>query len=169
MTDILTQARERIAELQQQIAILQQFVDSAEQATFLLHGEAAAKSSFAGDSAVGDSSTDSLAQDFHTPAEGAESPPKRTRVSDNPKPAVLIPAAIKILREHGHPMSRRQLHEALSERGLVVRGADPIKALGTILWRAGDQITQIEGRGYWPKADRYEPAKYWGHMQDLMG
>lgn len=168
MTDILNKARERISELQHQIEILKKFVDSAEQATVLLQGEVAVKSSLTGDLSVSDSSTDLSMEDVIRPSR-TESPIKRTRVSDNPKPAVLIPAAIEILRQRGHPMSRRQLHEALSERGLVVKGADPIKALGTILWRAGDQVTQIEGLGYWPKADRYEPAKYWGDMHDLVG
>ncbi|UQV18868.1 hypothetical protein MU852_03015 [Brevundimonas albigilva] len=167
MTDILTEARERIAALQQQIAILQQFVDSAEKATVLLHGEAAIKSSMTGDLSVDDSSTATPSRDVSLPVQSAESPVKRTRVSDNPKPAVLIPAAIEILRQHGQPMSRRQLHEALSGRGLVVKGADPIKALGTILWRAQDQIVQIEGRGYWPKEDVYEPARYWGNAHGL--
>ena len=50
-------------------------------------------------------------------------------------------------------MSRRQLYEALKRLGMEIKGADPIKALGTILWRASDRIEYVEGRGYWPIGD----------------
>jgi hypothetical protein len=77
----------------------------------------------------------------------------------NPKPAVVIRKAVSILDEHKCPMSRRQLHSALCERGLVVKGADPIKALGTMLWRS-DALIQIGGHGYWIKSRPYEPGNY---------
>lgn len=85
---------------------------------------------------------------------------RRTRVTDNPKPAVVVEAVLDILRNNGHPMSRRELHTTLGLRGLHVRGADPVKALGTMLWRAPEQLVQIEGYGYWPKDDPYPPAGY---------
>lgn len=80
-------------------------------------------------------------------------PAKRVRVSDNPPSSVVIPAAIKVIREAGRPLSRKQIRDALVERGVVVNGKDPVKTMGTILWRAPDQVIQIEGMGYWPKAD----------------
>jgi hypothetical protein len=79
-------------------------------------------------------------------------PPKRVRVRDNPKPSVVVAAALEVIREAGRPLTRREIHAALRDRkGLVVRGVDPYKALGTMLWRSGEgQLLQIEGRGYWP-------------------
>ena len=81
-------------------------------------------------------------------------PPKRVRVSDNPKPELVVAAAVELIRAVGRPMTRREIREQLAARGVVVNGADPVKALGTMLWRSGsDQLEQIEGRGYWPKGD----------------
>ena len=58
-------------------------------------------------------------------------------------------------------MSRRELHGALASIGLDVNGADPIKALGTMLWRSGeDVLVQLKGFGYWIKDRDYEPAHY---------
>ena len=52
--------------------------------------------------------------------------------------------------ERQHPLTRRQLLEILDTRGLQIRGANPIKVLGTNLWRS-QQFEQIEGLGYCPK------------------
>jgi len=82
---------------------------------------------------------------------------RRSRVTDNPKPEVVVAEAVTVIREKGEPMNRRAIWNALRDRGVVVNGADPIKALGTMLWRSGgDKLTSIEGRGYWPK-DAPEP------------
>ena len=55
---------------------------------------------------------------------------------------------------------------------MVVNGTDPVKTLGTILWRSGsDRLTQIDGWGYWPKdlplPHRPDPAKV--TLADLLG
>lgn len=150
MDDLVEAAKARIVELKQQVETLEKFVQAAGPVTRLLSGSITGTGTVAGNLLVGVSSQ---------PAAPDEA--KRTRVTDNPRPAVLIPAAVQILRDRGQPMSRRELHEALSEKGLVVRGADPVKALGTILWRARDEIVQIEGRGYWPKDDPVPPAGRW--------
>ena len=82
---------------------------------------------------------------------------KRVRVSDNPKPATVVAAAVEVIRAAGRPMTRRKIHKALAARGLEVRGSDPIKALGTMLWRSGKgQLVQIEGRGYGLKDVEYD-------------
>lgn len=89
----------------------------------------------------------------------SESP--RKRVVDNPKPADVVSEAVMVLMEKEHPMSRRELHEALKARGMEVRGTDPVKTLGTMLWRSGqDSLVQLEGRGYWIKSEPYAPADY---------
>lgn len=93
-------------------------------------------------------------------------PPKRIRVSDNPKPTIVVEAAVELIRAKGRPMTRREIRDELAARGIVVKGADPVKAVGTMLWRSGaDQLVQIEGRGYWPKGDPVPPPSF----RDIFG
>ena len=96
---------------------------------------------------------DSFRNEFAREAAPSDAPPpKRVRVTDNPKPAVVVEAAVDLIRAKGRPMTRREIREGLAASGLVVNGADPVKALGTMLWRSGkDELEQIEGRGYWLK------------------
>lgn len=89
--------------------------------------------------------------------------PEKTPRATNPPPAVLIPAIIDALAGHGRPLSRKGIYETLKERGLVIQGTDPVKTLGTILWRNQNDIIQIEGYGYWPKALPYHRANYLGN------
>lgn len=148
--EAIQKAHRRIAALQSEIDILEDFVRSASAALVLLNDVPGSVVKLPQpDSLSVDGSGRSMIQiDRDVPL-----PPQRKRITDNPKPAVLIPAVIQILRERAHPLSRRQIHEALLERGLEVKGADPTKTLGTILWRARDRVDSIEGRGYWPKGD----------------
>jgi len=86
-------------------------------------------------------------------------PARRGRVTGNPKPSDVVAAAADVIRTVGRPLTRRQIHNALARRGIVVRGADPIKALGTMLWRSGgDILQQIDGRGYWLQGEELPPA-----------
>lgn len=104
--------------------------------------------------------------DASTQITASEAPPaRRTRVTDNPKPALVVAAAVELIRERGRPMSRSEIHEGLKARGVVVNGADPVKTLGTMLWRSGGhELEQIEGWGYWLKHSDYEPANYYGSL-----
>jgi hypothetical protein len=162
MSDLETRARERIDALREELDFLEGFLRNAARAKALLGDETEYSSAAPPPLNSVDAPVDARGEVT------SDAPAKRKRVSDNPRPAILIPAAIEILRQHGKPMSRRELHEALSARGLVVRGSDPIKALGTILWRAGDDLVQLEGFGYWPKSDQYRLANYAGALfQDV--
>lgn len=87
----------------------------------------------------------------------------RKRVVGNPKPAEVIRHVKELLAERGHPMTRRQLLAALGEQGLVIRGANALKVLGTNLWRS-DDIVSLEGHGYWLKHRVYGPASYYGGL-----
>jgi len=89
-------------------------------------------------------------------ADAAEA--RRTRVTGNPKPADVIAAAVTLIGDVGRPLTRRQIHRGLKNRGILVKGTDPIKTLGTTLWRSGgDYLEQIEGRGYWLKGEPVPP------------
>lgn len=153
MEEMIRAARERLAQIEQEAETLRKFVDSAEAVAAIL-GRGPETETVPGPS---------TAEAKKESGEGGGAP-RRTRVSDNPKAEVLIPAVKEILRANRRPMTRRQLHKALASRGLEVRGSDPVKTLGTILWRANDQIKSIEGWGYWPAEDRFD-----ADLVDLLG
>ena len=165
MSDLETKARERIANLRQEIEMLEGYLKMTEATRVLLDRPVSTvirpQAMIRPDALRVVTAAEALMG-------STESSSVRTRISDNPKPSVLIPAVVEILRENGKPMSRRELHDALSARGLVVRGAEPTKTLGTILWRARDVIGSIEGRGYWPVGDA-EPEPVPPDVIDLLG
>lgn len=79
-----------------------------------------------------------------------EAPARRKRASGNPKPEEVIRVARMAMLAKGHPMTRRQVLDALQTQGITINGHDPIKVIGTTLWRS-KQFVQHEGFGYWPK------------------
>lgn len=92
-------------------------------------------------------------------------PKVRVRVRGNPRPAVVVAAAVELIRKAGQPLTRREIYNGLVSQGIVVQGADPVKAVGTTLWRATEELEQVEGRGYWlagvpvpPPEDLHEDA-----------
>lgn len=158
MNDLYEAARKRVREIREEEAALNEFIRAHEKALRVL-GRQAQGSLFDADGEPSDEAAAAAAAEL----EARVPPAVAKRVTDNPKPSHVIDAAIAILREGGKPMSRRELHVALKERGLEVRGASPIKALGTMLWRGRDRLAQIEGYGYWPIGDAFEPAGYKGN------
>lgn len=84
------------------------------------------------------------------------------RPRKNPPPEKVVDTALAIIRARGRPLTRRQLSEALAAQDIVIESVNPLKALGTTLWRASDRIVSLPEYGYWPKADDYEPAGYRG-------
>ena len=144
------QALSRIVKLRQEIETLEQFITHADAASPLLEAEDKAAT-----------------LPVRPKPPGAAGGPKRLkkvvirkapRVSANPPFSQIVDAAIEIVRANGRPMSRRQLYQALEKRGLKVVGQDPLKALGTILWRDRERIKTLDdGRGYWPVGDPISP------------
>jgi hypothetical protein len=63
----------------------------------------------------------------------------------------LGPQLRAIMEEHGAPMKRGHILEALEARGITLAGVNPGKYLGTILWRMREAFINIEGYGYWPR------------------
>lgn len=53
----------------------------------------------------------------------------------------------QILRAAGRPLSRGELHKRLLIAGVQVPGEDPVKNLGTMLWRS--RRFDNTGRRYW--------------------
>jgi hypothetical protein len=147
MTDIVQAARDRLIQLEREAAILRDFIARSESVAKLLgsekalHGPGVPYTALNGKVTYVDPSP-VMPQNLNRAPRGNFPP--------NPKTSVVIPAAIQILKDAQHPMTRRELHSALEMRGLTIYGVDPIKALGTILWRARDQIIYVDDKGYWP-------------------
>ena len=95
--------------------------------------------------------------------------PDRPPSVPHAKPAAVLAEVVKILEEEKRPFTRGQLLELLEIRGVVMGGTDKSKALGTTLWRARDQIVNLNGFGYWLKEEPYDPAGYKGDLEDLLG
>lgn len=157
---ILQRAYERMEELDQELGKLKDFVSTYR---MLANGIKLESANILG-TKVGQSSTEDLIGDTGAqelaretfPRE--EAAPRRTRVTDNPKPDVVVQAALALIREMRRPLTRREIHKGLGVMGLEVKGADPVKTLGTMLWRSGSELLeQIEGRGYWPKGEPVPP------------
>lgn len=75
-------------------------------------------------------------------------------------PAKIVAATREILQTSGRPMKRGELLESLDALGIRVGGSDRSKVLGTILWRANDEIVNLRSFGFWMKDVPYAPANY---------
>jgi hypothetical protein len=143
VTDLFTAALERLEALKAEEKILNEYIVARRRAQRALGLSDEARQ-------TPDSSSAEVQSESPPDSSIEEGTPLKKRVTDNPKPADVVAAAAEVIRVVGRPLSRRQIHNALARRGVVVRGVDPIKALGTMLWRSGNGVLQqIEGRGYW--------------------
>ncbi|MBK0329533.1 hypothetical protein I5535_19915 [Rhodobacteraceae bacterium F11138] len=78
----------------------------------------------------------------------------------NPKKEDVAKAAVEVIREHGEPMSRTEVRDALAEAGVVIHGTRPEVVLQTMLWRMNDVVAHIKGHGYWPADTPHPPSGY---------
>jgi hypothetical protein len=78
----------------------------------------------------------------------------------NPKKEEVAATVRTILLEHGEPMDRTEVLDALTERGMVIHGGDPAVVLQTMLWRTRDVNVHLKGHGYWPTDTAWAPAEY---------
>jgi hypothetical protein len=155
MNNPVETARARLADLEQEAEKLRLFLRSWEEVATYLNGDSDAPK-------TATESVDGAGE------QGLPLAETRTRAV-NPPTQFVVDEAIRVLKERGHPMTRRALHDALWKRGVEVRGRDPVKTLGTILWRATDQMVQLDGYGYWPKDVPYSRAGYLADLADLLG
>lgn len=155
MNNPVETARSRLAAIEQEAEKLRLFLRSWEEVADYLNRDV-------------DASTTATESVDSAGGEDGQSAEARTRAV-NPPTRVVVDEAIRVLKERGHPMTRRALHDALWKRGVEVRGTDPVKTLGTILWRATDDVVQLDGYGYWPKGIPYARGGYLEDLADLLG
>jgi hypothetical protein len=88
--------------------------------------------------------------------------PVALKVTGNPKKEAVAAATSELIRERNRPIVRHELYDLLKERGIEVRGADPLVTLSTMLWRAGPSkgLIHLKGHGYWDATQPYVPASY---------
>jgi len=89
---------------------------------------------------------------------------RRGRPRNSATPSEIAELARTILIEHGEPMTRSQLAEAIESRGVALVAKDKAKNVGTILWRYRDQFLNVPGQGYWPKDAPNEELGYHPQM-----
>lgn len=64
-------------------------------------------------------------------------------------PALIAKLSERVIREHGEPMRRGEIVEAVEALGFEIHSTDKNRYVGTILWRNIDIFDNIEGYGYW--------------------
>lgn len=89
--------------------------------------------------------------------------PELSHTSDRPlsslrvlKASAVADVASDVLRATGRPLSRGELYRKLRDAGVRIPGDDPLKNLGTILWRSGR--FDNSGRTYWFKDEERPEA-----------
>lgn len=92
---------------------------------------------------------------------------QRKRIK-NPEREKVVAAALGVIEEAGRPLSRQELYETLSERGLTITGKDPLMVFSTMLWRSKNRIVRLRGHGYWPTNRSYPPANYFPEEPGLI-
>ena len=166
MTSFFEAARKKRDELVRELEKLNKFLETYQELAIELQLDEANENGTSSPPTDASKVVDKEQKEAAREAEALDAPPtKRVRVSDNPPASVVIPAAIEVIRAAGRPLSRKEVREGLIAQGVVVNGKDPVKTMGTILWRAPDHIIQVEGRGYWPKADPVPPPR----LVDIFG
>ena len=78
----------------------------------------------------------------------------------NPDRQDVVTAALTYIADARRPLSRKRIHEKLTENGTEIRGKDPLMVLSTMLWRTKDRIIRLPGFGYWPVDRPYPRADY---------
>lgn len=81
---------------------------------------------------------------------GAPVTPDRTPVTKRVlKASGVVDVVSDVLWATGRPMNRGELYQKLQDVGVQISDDDPLKNLGTILWRSGK--FDNTGRAYWFK------------------
>lgn len=91
-------------------------------------------------------------------ADESESLPKRT--TGNSRKEDVAETACMILLEREKPLSRDELLNAVTERGMVIEGKDRAGVFTTMMWRMRDKIVKLESGGYWLADVEYPPEGY---------
>ncbi|MGP4752109.1 hypothetical protein [Agrobacterium pusense] len=90
--------------------------------------------------------------------ESLEPSPKRT--TGNSRKEDVADAAYEIIFEREHPVSRDELLNEVTKKGMVIEGKDRAGVFTTMMWRMRDRIVKLESGGYWLADVEYPPENY---------
>ncbi|MBW8322309.1 MAG: hypothetical protein K0M49_13170 [Arenimonas sp.] len=90
--------------------------------------------------------------------ESQESRSRRT--TGNSRKEEVAATAYLVIQERGTPLSRDELLNAVTERGMVIEGKDRAGVFTTMMWRMRDKIVKLESGGYWLADVEYPPEGY---------
>jgi len=88
------------------------------------------------------------------------SQPVKPKQPKNTDRVIVGDEVLKIIRERGQPVSRADLYEELTNRGMVILGKDNEMVLSTMLWRSRDRIVRLKTGGYWIAGEDWPDANY---------
>ncbi|MGV6875889.1 hypothetical protein ACUSIJ_24790 [Pseudochelatococcus sp. B33] len=149
MSDVISKALKKIADLQAQISELKRFIEMHR----ALEAEVADRQSSLG-ADEDELSSARNAQEYETiPVENLGS--KRRRGT---KPSDIVEMVERIIRDVGRPMTRGELVRALEQRDAKIPYEDKGRYVGTIVWRHKGLFENIEGRGYWLRGEPIPPT-----------
>lgn len=139
----------RRIELHSEIAALDEQIGKIE--SFIQDWHAFAENAF-------DLPTEGKSDSAPTAADSDESPPKRT--TGNSRKEDVADVAYMIILEREKPVSRDELLNAVTERGMVIEGKDRPGVFTTMLWRMRNKIVKLDSGGYWLADVEYSPEGY---------
>lgn len=137
MSDAILEAKARRAKLQQEIELIDRYLDLHRQ----IFGGEVTESVTVGD----------LVEAEVVPAAS------RTKALPQNDPAAIAHEVEGLLAVASEPMTRGELRNALASLGVAIHSKDASKYLGTVLWRNRHRFINIEGRGYWLKNRELPP------------
>ncbi len=101
--------------------------------------------------------------------ESAPLPPSRVGPGSEQTPVAVFEERVRaLLGRASAPMKRADIHDALTEAGVVVGGKDPLNTVAARLSRM-DGIINLKGHGYWPEDRPHAPAGHSGATADGSG
>lgn len=148
MTDATIIARQRIAELKQQIAELERFIEISDA---LLAGQGIPSSAL---NSVNRDDTSKIPPGNETPCKTADFDlravkPPPNRPAEARRPDEVAQQMERIIREVGRPMKRGELVAAFEARDISIPYEDKARYLGTIAWRHKGKFINLKEMGYW--------------------
>lgn len=139
----------RRIELHSEIAALDEQIGKIE--SFIQDWHAFAENAF--ESQAGEKDDSATAR-----ADSGESISKRT--TGNSRKEDVADTAYMIILEREKPVSRDELLNAVTERGMVIEGKDRPGVFTTMLWRMRNKIVKLDSGGYWLADVEYSPEGY---------
>ncbi|MGQ0446264.1 MAG: hypothetical protein ACT4O2_14355 [Beijerinckiaceae bacterium] len=146
MTHAIENAIKRLAELRQQVADIERFIEMYEVFDARTGDDQPDLPRASSNGAPrGNISTRNPYDDVDNYGENYA----RKRPRRGATPAEIVKITERVIREGGRPLTRGEIVEALERRDVDIPAKDKPRYIGTIVWRNKGVFKNIEGLGYW--------------------